>query len=280
MNRFVPVRRRMKLKPGTFVLLMFMTILILVSLPGKGVSEELVIVGTGAGMPVLKAVGKAFTERNPEIIVTIPKSIGTGGGIKAVGNDEFSLGRIARDISDMEKKYGLTQLPMAKLPIVFYVNSRVFLVDITPEQACNIYSGTVRTWEELGGGKGTIRVITRESGDSSLTVLLNTLPGFKAINQTLISKTTYTDQETIESCVHQENSIAYGTLSDAKEISGIRVLNLDGLSPHDPNYPLFSPLDLVYKEKNYKGSLKKFIEFISSDAAKKAIIDAGGLVVK
>ena len=260
--------------------MVFIEIFILISFAGTGISEELVIVGTGAGMPVLEAVGKAFTEQNPGIIITVPKSIGTGGGIKAVGNDDFVLGRVARDINDKEKKYGLTQVPLAKLPIIFYVNSSVSLVEITPEQACSIYSGASRTWEEVGGGNGTIRVISREIGDSSLTVLLSSLPGFKEIIQTRISKVTYTDQETLKSCVHQENSIAYGTLPDVKFISGIRVLNLHGLSPHDPDYPLFSSFDLVYKEKNYKGSLKKFIEFISSDAAKKAILDAGGLGVK
>lgn len=267
------------MKPGAFILAIFMAIFILLSF-GTGFSEELVIVGTGAGMPVLKSVAKAFTQQNPGIIVTVPKSIGTGGGIKAVGMDEYRLGRVARDISNKEKKYGLTQLPLAKLPIVFYVNSSVSLVGITPEQACSIYNGTIRTWETLDGGKGAIRVIRREPGDSSLIVLLNTLKGFKAIAQTRVSKITYTDQETLESCLHQEDSIAYGTLSDAKDTPGIRVLKIDNLSPFDPNYPYVGPLDLVYKKNNYKGSLKKFIEFISSDAAKKAIIDAGGLVVK
>ena len=267
------------MKPGAFMVSIFMALFILFSF-NTAISEELVIVGTGAGIPVLKAVGKAFTEQNPQIMVTVPKSIGTGGGIKAVGIGDYSLGRVARDISDKEKKYGLTQCPLAKLPIVFYVNPSVSLVGITPEQACSIYSGTTRTWEALGGKNKTIRVIRREPGDSSLIVLLNTLPGFKAIAQTRVSKVTYTDQETIESCLHQEGSIAYGTLSDAKDTPGIRVLKIDDLSPFDPKYPYFGPLDLVYKKKNYNGSLKKFIEFISSDAAKKAIVDAGGLVVK
>ena len=36
---------------------------------------------------------------------------------------------------------------------------------------------------------------------------------------------------------------------------------------------------LIYKEKNYTGNLKKYIEFISSSAAKKVIVEAGGLPV-
>ncbi|WP_022665725.1 substrate-binding domain-containing protein [Desulfospira joergensenii] len=264
------------MRPSAFFLSACMAVFILMAQPGNGSSEELVIVGTGAGMPVLDAVGKAFTRENPGIDILVPESIGSGGGIKSVGMDVFLLGRVARDISDKEKKYGLVQQPLAKLPIVFYVNSSVSLVSITPEQACRIYSGTTRKWEDIGGGKGYIRVIRREEGDSSLTVLLRTLPGFKDITPTRISKITYTDQETLNACLDQEDSIAYGTLSDVRDISGIRALKLDGVAPSDPDYPLFGPLDLVYKEKNVNGSLKKFLGFISSDAARKAIMDAGG----
>jgi phosphate transport system substrate-binding protein len=187
---------------------------------------------------------------------------------------------VARNISTKEKKYNLVQQPLARLPIVFYVNDSVSLESITPKQACDIYSGRSRNWEALGGGKGAIRVIRREDGDSSLLVLLSTLPGFNKITQTRISKVTYTDQETIKSCVHQKNSIAYGTLSDVKDLAGIRVLRLRGRSPFEPGYPHVGLLDLVYKKKNYRGSLKKLIEFIPSETATKAILDAWGLPVE
>jgi phosphate transport system substrate-binding protein len=268
------------MKSGSFILLTGLATFIIGFLPGNGISEELVIVGTGAGMTVLEAVGKTFTEKNPEISIVVPKSIGSGGGIKAVGTDAYIIGRVARDISEREKRYGLIQHPLAKLPIVFYINESVSIENLTFEQACSIYSGESRKWEDIGGGQGPIRVIRREDGDSSLQVFFNTLPGFKAIIQTRISKVTYTDQETIKNCVHQENSIAYGTLSNVKNISGIRILSLGNRSPFKNGYPHVGPIDLVYKKKNYSGSLKKFIEFIPSDAATKAIIKAGALPAK
>lgn len=254
----------------------FMTAL----LPVSARSEKLVIVGTGAGMPVLEKVGAAFTRKYPKIKIVLPESIGSGGGIKAVGEDQNILGRVARNISDKEKKYGLIQYPLAELPIVFYVNKSVLIESITPAQACAIYSGSVRRWEDISGGKGFIRVIRREEGDSSLKILLKMLPGFKDIEQTRISKVTYTDQETIHTCIHQKNSIAYGAFPDVKGVAGIRVLRISGISPSDKNYAYFCPLGLVYKEKNLHGSLQKFIEFLSSETAQKAIADAGGLSIK
>jgi phosphate transport system substrate-binding protein len=250
------------------------------SIPCSDAAEELVIVGTGSGVPVLGAIGKAFSERQSDVRIIVPESIGSGGGIKAVGNDEFILGRVARDIKDNEKRYGLVQTPIARLPIVFYVNDSVTLTGITAKDADRIFDGTIRRWEDIGGGKGKIRVIKREEGDSSLVVLRNTLPGFGDITMTPRSKTTYTDQQTVEACKLQENSITFGSLPDIRNQKGIHALELDGVSPTDPAYPHVGILSLVYKEKNYSGNVEKLITFIASDAAKTAIIASGGLPIQ
>ena len=242
-----------------------------------GASEELTIVGTGSGTSILKAIGKAFTKQNPEISITVPKSIGSGGGIKAIGNDEYILGRVARDIKDKEKRYGLKCVPFAKMPIIFFVNNSVPISDITPGQVCRIYDGTTRKWEEISKGKGKIRVIRREDGDSSLSILLKALPGFKDITLTPRSKTTFSDPSTLAACTKQKNSIAFGTWPDVRKATDVHELKLGGMHPSNPKYPCTGTLSLIYKEKNYNGNLKKFVEFISSTAAKKAIIDAGGL---
>jgi phosphate transport system substrate-binding protein len=268
------------MKNMIFAMMLFMAFFSILFIPLTSASEELVIVGTGSGVPVLEAVGKAFSGQNPGMIIKIPESIGSGGGIKAVGNDDYILGRVARDIQEKEKRYGLVQRAFVKIPIVFFVNRSVPVSGITSVQACGIYNGTIRKWEEISSGNGKIRVIRREDGDSSLLVLQETLSGFKVITLTPRSKTTYTDQETMEECAAQKNSIAFGSLADAKHEKGVRVLELDGINPSDPQYPCIGILSLIYKEKNYNGIVKQFMEFISSDEAKKAIMDAGGLPVK
>ena len=265
------------MKKLIFVLTTCMAVFAIFPVLYAGTSEELVIVGTGSGSSILKAIGKAFAKQNPEITITVPKSIGSGGGIKAVGNDEYILGRVARDIVGNEKKYGLKQVPFAKMPIAFFVNTSVPISDITPEQACRIYDGTTRKWEEISKGKGKIRVIRREDGDSSLLVLLRALPGFKDITLTRRSKTTFSDPSTVAACAKQKNAIAFGTWPNVKGEPGVHELKLDGVHPAEQKYPYTGTLSLIYKGKNYNGNLKKFVEFISSTAAKKAIIDAGGL---
>jgi phosphate transport system substrate-binding protein len=47
-------------------------------------ADELPVVGTGDGIPVLKAVGDAFSAEHPSTKVLVPPSIHSSGGIRAV----------------------------------------------------------------------------------------------------------------------------------------------------------------------------------------------------
>jgi len=159
-------------------------------------SEELTIVGTGSGTAILNAVGEAFHRQYPNIRVNIPKSIGSGGAIKAVGRDEYFLGRVAKPIKEKEQPYGLTYVLYAKLPIVFYVNNSVTVTNLSTQQILDIYSGSITNWEDVGGRNAKIRVVMREETDSSLAVLLELFSGFKDMTVTSKSKTMFNDQET------------------------------------------------------------------------------------
>ena len=75
--------------------------------------STLEVVGTGDGIDVLRALGKAFSTENKSVFVDIPPSIGSGGGIAAVGSGKSVLGRVARKLTDTEKASGLVYRPVA-----------------------------------------------------------------------------------------------------------------------------------------------------------------------
>jgi phosphate transport system substrate-binding protein len=242
-------------------------------------AEEITIVGTGSGTAILKAIGEAFSQQNPGITITVPESIGSGGGIKAVGRDEYLLGRVSRGIKESEKPYGLTYVSYAKMPIVFFVNKNVTAKNLSTQQVVDIYSGKITNWKDVGGNDAGIRVVTREEGDSSLEVLLELFPGFKDITITSKAKTTFSDPETEETVLKTANVIGFGSYPNAKVID-VHVLTIEGKSATDPDYPYVGTLGFVYKEENYTGNIKKFVEFAISEAAHEAITEAGGIPVE
>ena len=240
--------------------------------------EEISIVGTGDGVTVLKAIANAFNQQNPGVTVVVPKSIGSGGGIKSVGNDKNIIGRVARGIKDKEKRYGLRYVPYAKIPTVFFVNKSVGITVLTTEQVCNIYSGKVTNWKEVGGNDARIRVVRREEGDSSLTVLLTSFPGFRNISITSGSKTAYSTPENISVVENKADTIGFGPYDVAKNAQ-VDILTINGKKATDAGYPSTGTLALIFKEKNDRGNIKKFVEFATSFDAHDAIKGAGGMPI-
>ncbi len=241
-----------------------------------GMAEEITIVGTGSGTAILKAVGAAFSQDNPGITVNVPKSIGSGGGIKTVERDEYEIGRVARPIREGEKGFGLTYVPIAKMPVVFFTNRSVGIKNLSAQQVCDIYSGKTINWKAVGGKDARTRVVRREDGDSSLAVLLKSFPGFRDITMTSKSKMTYSDPETLKLVEKKADTVAFGTYGNARNYQ-TTILNINGKSPSDPDYLCFGVLALIFKEKNRKGDIRKFVEFATSAVAYDAIRTAGGI---
>ncbi len=239
-------------------------------------AEEIAVVGTGSGMPLLKAVADAFNRNQTEVRIVVPESMGSSGGIKAVGTDQYKIGRIARPIKDTEKHYGLTAVPVARMPIVFFTNKNGSVENLTAQQICRIYSGEITNWKDAGGKDEAIRVIRREDGDSSLKVLQKDFPGFKGIDLTQRSKTTFTNRETAELAEKTTGTIAWGDYIDTQNYD-VRALSIDGKKPTDSDYPYTGILSLIFKKENLTGAVQKFVEFAKSSEAHDAVITSGGL---
>jgi len=70
-------------------------------------ANELSVVGTGDGIELLRALGASYSADNPQISILVPPSIGSGGGLAAVGGDKEVLARVARPLTDSERALGL-----------------------------------------------------------------------------------------------------------------------------------------------------------------------------
>jgi phosphate transport system substrate-binding protein len=251
------------------------TLVILSAAPAAW-AEEIVIVGTGSGVAILQTIGKAFTASNPDVTITIPPSIGSGGGIKAVGRDEYQLGRVARQLNEKDAHFGLTYVPIAKMPIVFFTNKNIEIGNLSVQQVLDIYSGKIVNWKDVGGKDAAIKVVRREDGDSSLSALQESFPGFKDITITDRSKTVFSDPETLDLVEQKEDTIAFGAYGDAAG-RGVNIVKIDTISPTDAGYACFGTLALIFKENNKKGNIAKFIEFTTSAQAHESIKSAGGI---
>src|SRR5918911_1717118 len=108
---------------------------------GPAAASELPVVGTGDGIELLRALGAAYTADHPQTSILVPPSIGSGGGVAAVGSEKDVLARIARPLSDSERALGLTATPVFRLPSAFFVHRSAGVTSLTTQQLADIYAG-------------------------------------------------------------------------------------------------------------------------------------------
>src|SRR5438270_4419530 len=138
---------------------------------------DLSVVGTGDGIDLLRALGAAYTADHPDTNVIVPPSIGSGGGVAAVGSNKEVLARIARPLSDSEKEAGLLATPVFRLPSAFFVHRSAGVSSLSSAQLDDIYQGKATNWRDVGGQDMRSKVIRREDQDSTLLVQQQTMQG-------------------------------------------------------------------------------------------------------
>ncbi len=246
-------------------------------------AETLEIPGTGAAEILLNKLALEFNKSNQDNKVVIPPSVGSSGGIRLVGEGKNILGRVARPLKDEEKKYGLTYLIFAKDPVLFAVNSKVGIHNLSRIQLINIYKGRVRNWQEVGGNDYPIRLLVREPDDSSFLIIKKHISAFRDIEFPQQAKYLYHDSEMVEMLQKYSTVIGWLTGSSLNTISSkVTGLALDGIEPTAENilsgrYPLSGDYAMVFKEEQLSSLARKFIDFLFSEEAVR-VFNAEGVI--
>jgi len=242
-------------------------------------SDELSIVGTGDGIDVLRALSTAFMTEYKSIWIDVPPSIGSGGGIAAVGSDKAVLGRVARALTDAEAVAGIQYEPFAKLPSAFYVHPDSGVTSLTATQLADVYAGRVTNWNQVGGADLRIRVVRREDSDSTLVVLRVTMPRWNDLVITDRSKTATTTQDAIETVRDVPGAIGFGPFTRTLESRTV-VIKIDGHYPTDVEYPSGAILALIYKNSTITSAARAFIAFLGTEKARAILEQFGSLPIK
>lgn len=251
---------------------------VLAAVPGLSGAwaEELPVVGTGDGIELLRAVGAAFTADHPETVIIVPPSIGSGGGLAAIGSDKEVLARIARPLNDTEKSLGIVAEPIVALPSAFYINPSAGVSGLTSEQLAGIYRGDVTNWRDVGGADLRVKVVRREDHDSTLQVLRQSMPGWKELKLTDKSKTATTTQDSVDTVRTVEGAIGFGPFTSVLG-DGLTVLRIDGKAPTDAGYPSAVVLALAYKKSTVTPAAQSFVSFARSAKARTLLSSMGGV---
>ena len=257
------------------------SVLLLRAWAGEPPSGHLVIAGSGTALPSIRPLAEAFGRVHPDNKISIPHSLGSTGGIRAVADGAITVGLTSRPLRGLEKKWGLTVLPYARTVVVIAAHPSVAEDAITSDELVQIYKGRKSRWRD---GREII-VLTREPGNSSLLVLEQEVPGFReAYDEGVRAERwaiMYTYEEMIEALARTPYAIG---LADMGAITSQRLpikgLKFNGVLPTPENvlsgrYPLVKTMAFVFLKDKLPAGAEAFMTFVRSREGKK-ILRANG----
>lgn len=267
---------------GVSLMLRFILLFVVMfysSFASSNSSNTLTIEGTGDSQELLRGIANLYTQKYPNHNIIIPQSVGSGGGIKKVLQNECEVARVARTLKQKEEASGLSYLLFGYSPIVFVINTDKKNINLSIDDIVAIYSGKVTQWEEIENSHiaGKIYVINREDGDSSKTIIENNIPQFKNI-KTAVGITAFYNAEAISLITKYKNTIGYLPMPNIQH-TNLSIVAINNIYPNITNiqkkdYKLLTPFGLVYKE-NLSNIAKSFIEFLKTQEIKEFMLSQG-----
>lgn len=246
-------------------------------------TAPLIFAGAGSNLAITRILVEAFVKDHPGVVVEIPESIGSTGGIKAVAEGAVTLGLTARPLREGEKGLNLSQVPYARTIIVIGAHPAVNDTTLTYEELVRIYQGRKTRWRD---GKEII-VLSRDEGESTIDVMNQVIPGFKEAHVESLKVrrwiVAFTDQEMnkrLESTPQAIGMTDRGSI--IAERLHIKSLALNSVDPTPENaqrglYPLVKTMAFVFRSDRIPETARAFIAFVQSPSGRKILAENGYL---
>lgn len=268
-----------------------------VPLETKGLKENFPrIDGSTANMPMMAQIrasylGEKLTEAENNIEVTT-----TDYAWRNLLEGKNDLLLVYEPSSETKKIIDESPVKLKVTPIgvdalVFIVNEKNPVNNLTSQNLQDIYSGKIKNWKEVGGEDKEIIAFQRPLNSGSQTLFLNLL--MKNVKPVEPPKQ-YIMQgmgdliEGIASYNDKANALGYSVYYYAKKmysVPGLKLISVDNIQPTDEtiangSYPYLNQYYLVIREDTPKDSeTMKLYNYIISEEGKKDIKKAGYIPV-
>jgi phosphate transport system substrate-binding protein len=244
-----------------------------------GAFEPVTLPGTGDSTDVLRDLAAAYTAQYPDRKVIVPNSIGSDGGVRVVGTGESPIGRVARMPTPEElAKYGdFKYTEFARVPVAFVVSPKAGVRDLSEAQICDVFSGHVTNWKDVGGNDLPIDVQSRPEDGSNMRTIRKHMACFTKLEITPSAHENIRNPDLVASMKTFAGALGFMPLSEA-ELHGFQVVTVGGVAPTSPKYKLGIGLGFVYKAA-FSPSLRAFLDYLKTDGARAVMRKTGHVPV-
>jgi len=234
--------------------------------------EGVILAGSTSVQPYAEILAEEYHILYPEKVVDVQGG-GSSAGIAAAESGTADVGMSSRRLKENEQ--GLWSVEIAKDGLAIIVHPENPIDDLSLTQVCDIYSGKVTNWREVGGRDAAIHIIAREAGSGTRSAFMDLVMGEVRISPRSII---LSSNGAIRLLVSDDPS-AVGFISSGLADHSVKSISLDGVSPSRENiingsYTLFRPF-LFACNAPPTGETKAFIDFILSSKGQQILLKEG-----
>jgi len=250
--------------------------------PTPGIAADMTLTGkltisiTGREQAIFEKASVKFEKLHPRVRVRIEATDGVDT-LAALAEGSADIAVVGRTLKPEEQDWTGTIVGWEGIAIMVNASNRV--QEVTLKQLTDLFTGAVKTWDELGGLEARITVVNREEGKGVrpyLEQLLNL--GGKFVNGKGVVEP---DKETIRVISGNLNAVSYVNLSTGVgNVSvgvPIRLLPINKVDPEPANvssgaYPLRRPIVMVTKTPP-SPVVKAFVDFMLDKEGQKTVLE-------
>ena len=247
--------------------------------------EKLTMDGSTGMIPLVSELAKAYQRKQPGVEIGLGKGIESIGGIRSTIEGKIDAGLVSRPLKPEEKGAGLKEVEIARVGTVFAAHAENPIAGITEQQACDIYTGKVKNWKEVGGPDLAILPLSRPPQEADPTVIRDKIACFKELREAegvlvlLKSGDMSNALASRAGTIGMTNTTALGALKGK-----VKALALGGVAPTQENvgkgtYPLIRRFFIVTKG-NPSPTIARFLEFVRSADGAKVVTELNAVPVK
>lgn len=234
------------------------------------------LAGSTSMEKMLNAMAECFMLRYPEVSVTA-EFTGSSAGIEALLAGSAAIGCSSRALTERERNLGAVEHIAAMDVIAVITDYANPVTALTKEQLCDIYTGKIKNWREVGGPDEAVVVVGREAGSGTRQAFEETLG---IAGECVYANELDSTGAVVARAVTIPGVIGYVSL----DVTGdkVRVISIDGIEPSAESvsagdYLLVRPFVLVTKGMVDEQSreVQAFFAFLRSEEGRKVMRQIG-----
>lgn len=243
-------------------------------------AEKIVLEGSTTVLPIAQKAAEIFMQKNKNVEIVV-RGGGSGIGITSLIDGTCDIALSSRSIKESEMQKAMSRKVEPKAHIVALDGIAVIVHPSNPIKGLNkkqlkeIYTGKISDWSLLGGGKGKIVVISRDTSSGTFEAFRErALDNAKVRADALMQAS----NQAVSSVVAKTPQ-AIGYIGIAYISREVKAIEIEGVLPAKETvllnkYPIARPL-FMYTNGKPQGLVKDFLDFIKSPEGQKLVDEVG-----